>query len=34
MGWAPLQWIAYQGLKNYHFDQLAEDIRSEMVKSE
>ena len=28
MGWAPLQWIAYQGLKNYHFDQLANEIRS------
>jgi alpha,alpha-trehalase len=28
IGWAPLQWIAYQGLKNYQFDQLANEIRS------
>ena len=27
-GWAPLQWIAYQALKNYGFDQLANEIRS------
>ena len=24
-GWAPLQWIAFVGLKNYGFDELAED---------
>jgi alpha,alpha-trehalase len=23
-GWAPLQWIAFVGLKNYGFDELAE----------
>ena len=27
-GWAPLQWMAYQGLQNYHFHQLANEIRS------
>jgi alpha,alpha-trehalase len=26
-GWAPLQWIAYKGLKNYQFHQLANEIR-------
>jgi alpha,alpha-trehalase len=26
-GWAPLQWIAYKGLKNYGHDGLAEAIR-------
>ena len=25
-GWAPLQWIAYQGLKNYDFNELANEI--------
>ena len=24
--WAPLQWMAYKGLKNYHFDALADEI--------
>ena len=24
-GWAPLQWVCYQGLKNYGFDQSAEE---------
>jgi alpha,alpha-trehalase len=27
-GWAPLQWIAFQGLINYGFYQLANEIRS------
>lgn len=27
-GWAPLQWIAIQGLKNYGFDELANDIKT------
>ncbi len=27
-GWAPLQWIAYQGLKNYHLDDLANRIKT------
>ena len=27
-GWAPLQWIAYKGLKNYGFDELADEIKS------
>ncbi|CAF5008184.1 unnamed protein product, partial [Rotaria sp. Silwood1] len=26
-GWAPLQWMAYQGLKNYGFNELAAEIR-------
>lgn len=25
-GWAPLQWIAYQGLKNYAFHELAQQV--------
>ncbi|UJR19629.1 hypothetical protein I4U23_022763 [Adineta vaga] len=28
IGWAPLQWISYQAMKNYHFDQLANEIRT------
>lgn len=30
-GWAPLQWIAYKGLKNYGFDELAQKIRTRWV---
>jgi alpha,alpha-trehalase len=26
-GWAPLQWITYKGLKNYHLDPLANSLR-------
>ncbi len=26
-GWAPLNWIAVQGLRRYGFDDLAEDLR-------
>ena len=27
-GWAPLQWIAFKGLKNYGYHPLAEELRS------
>lgn len=27
-GWAPLQWIAYKGLKNYRFNELANTIKN------
>ena len=27
-GWAPLQWIAYKGLKNYGFTELADTIKN------
>ncbi len=30
-GWAPLQWIAVQGLRNYGFDTLAETIKERWV---
>jgi alpha,alpha-trehalase len=30
-GWAPLQWIAYQGLKNYGFEELAGKIKDNWV---
>ncbi len=30
-GWAPLQWIAIQGLRNYGFDTLAETIKKRWV---
>jgi alpha,alpha-trehalase len=30
-GWAPLQWIAYKGLKNYGFEDLASKIRTRWV---
>ncbi len=32
-GWAPLQWIAYRGLKNYGHDRLAEEVRSRWLKA-
>ncbi len=32
-GWAPLQWIAVQGLKRYGFDELAETIRQRWMRS-
>ena len=32
MGWAPLQWICYRAMKNYGYDQLANDIRSRWLK--
>ena len=30
-GWAPLQWITIQGLKNYGFDDLADDIKNRWI---
>ncbi len=27
-GWAPLQWIAYKGLKNYRFNELASTVKN------
>lgn len=30
-GWAPLQWMAYIGLKNYGFDELAVEIKTRWV---
>lgn len=31
-GWAPLQWIAYVGLKNYGYKKLANQIKTNWVK--
>jgi alpha,alpha-trehalase len=31
-GWAPLQWIAIKGLRNYGFDDLADEIKSRWLK--
>lgn len=31
-GWAPLQWIAYKGLKNYQQDKLADEIRDRWLR--
>ena len=31
-GWAPLQWMAYKGLKNYRFDNLANEIRHRWIR--
>jgi alpha,alpha-trehalase len=31
-GWAPLQWIAIEGLRNYGYHQLANEIKSRWVK--
>ena len=31
MGWAPLQWISYQAMKNYGYHQFAEQIRSRWI---
>jgi alpha,alpha-trehalase len=30
-GWAPLQWIAIKGLRNYGFDDLAEEIKQRWI---
>lgn len=30
--WAPLQWIGYQALQNYHFKETAQKIRSRWLK--
>ncbi|MBS1935155.1 MAG: trehalase, partial [Bacteroidetes bacterium] len=32
-GWAPLQWIAYKGLKRYGFKELAKKIKTNWVKN-
>jgi alpha,alpha-trehalase len=31
-GWAPLQWMAYKGLKNYEIDKLAGEIRKRWLR--
>ncbi|MCW5912216.1 MAG: alpha,alpha-trehalase TreF [Cyclobacteriaceae bacterium] len=31
-GWAPLQWIAYKGLLNYGFDELANEAKTRWLK--
>ena len=31
-GWAPLQWLAIKGLRNYGFDSLANEIKSRWLK--
>lgn len=31
-GWAPLQWIAIKGLQQYHFPELAHEIRHRWIK--
>jgi alpha,alpha-trehalase len=31
-GWAPLQWVAYRGLKNYQIDKLANEIRKRWLR--
>lgn len=31
-GWAPLQWLAYRGLKNYQEDELANEIRRRWLR--
>lgn len=31
-GWAPLQWMAYKGLKNYQIDKLADEIRKRWLR--
>lgn len=32
-GWAPLQWISYQGLLNYGLDELAMEIKNRWIRS-
>lgn len=32
-GWAPLQWIAFQGLKHYNFNELANTIKINWTKA-
>lgn len=32
-GWAPLQWVAIQGLRRYGYDDLADEIRSRWMAS-
>ncbi len=31
-GWAPLQWVAYKGLKNYQVEKLAGEVRSRWLR--
>ena len=31
-GWAPLQWMAIRGLRNYGFDNLADEIKFRWLK--
>jgi alpha,alpha-trehalase len=31
-GWAPLQWMAYKGLKNYQIERLANEIRNRWLR--
>jgi len=31
-GWAPLQWMAYKGLMNYGFTELANEIKSRWLR--
>lgn len=31
-GWAPLQWIAHQGLKHYGFDSLAKEVAARWIQ--
>jgi alpha,alpha-trehalase len=31
-GWAPLQWMAYKGLKNYQIDKVANEIRRRWLR--
>ena len=31
-GWAPLQWMAYKGLKNYQIDNLANEVRGRWLR--
>ena len=31
-GWAPLQWMSYQGLRNYHADDLAAEIKKRWLR--
>jgi alpha,alpha-trehalase len=31
-GWAPLQWMAYRGLKNYEIDKLAGEVRRRWLR--
>jgi alpha,alpha-trehalase len=32
-GWAPLQWIAYQGLRNYQYEDLAKKVRNNWLEN-
>jgi alpha,alpha-trehalase len=32
-GWAPLQWMAYTGFKNYGSDQLADEIAEKWISN-